>query len=184
MSNQSILESPPSSIDEGELVSALDVAPPSRRSVTITRVLVGLLLVALGATGATWWAHRSGSASATTGLPSIGQLPAGFPTGIPGGGAGAGATGTGGSPADAGSATGSGASGAATTGTVKLVDGDTVYVATEDGKVVKVTVVAATSVSKPATLADLSVGSTVVVTGTTASDGTVTATTVTERATK
>ena len=48
-SNDTILETPPSSVDESELANALDVAPPSRRSVAVTRVLVGLLLVALGA---------------------------------------------------------------------------------------------------------------------------------------
>ena len=52
------------------------------------------------------------------------------------------------------------------------------------GKVVKVKVAATTTVSKPATVSDLTVGSTVVATGTTGSDGTVTATTVTERSTK
>lgn len=174
MSSDSILETPPSSVDDGELASALDVAPPSRRSVTVTRALVGLLLVALGATGATWWAHRTTSTAGSSGFPGAGSLPSGFPSGLPAGGS----SGTGG-----GSGT-SGSSVAATTGTVKLVDGDTVYVSTADGKVVKVKVGATTTVSKPGTVSDLTAGSTVVITGTTGSDGTVAAATVTERSAK
>lgn len=174
-SNDTILETPPSSVDENELASALDVAPPSHRSVTVTRVLVGLLLVALGATGATWWAHRTSSSAggrealAAGGFPSGGSLPSGFPSGAPGAG-GQSVTGT---------TTGTAA--ATTTGTVKLVDGDTVYVATSDGKVVKVKVGKATTVSRTTSLSDVKAGTTVVVSGTTGSDGTVTATTVTER---
>ena len=181
MSNETILETPPSTVDDGELVSALDVAPPSRRSVTVTRVLGGLLLVAVGATGATWWAHRTaGTDGARTalagGFPS-GALPSGLPAGgLPG--AGGASTGTGTAPGTGTAATTS------TTGTVKLVDGDTLYVATSDGKVVKVKVAATTTVSRAASISDVKAGSTVVVTGTSGSDGTVAATTVTERSPK
>ncbi len=177
-SNDTILENPPSTVDESELASALDVAPPSRRSVTVTRVLVGLLLVALGATAGTWWAHRTTSASggreafAAGGFPSGGPLPSIAPSGAAGQG--------GGGQAGTGTTTG-GTAAAATTGTVKLVDGDTVYVATADGKVVKVKVSSTTTVSKATSISDVKAGTTVVVTGTTGSDGTVAASTVTER---
>lgn len=182
-SNDTILETPPSTVDESELASALDVSPPSRRSVAVTRVLVALLLVALGATAGMWWASRTLSTTggrdvaASGGLPSGGTLPSGFPSGAPGG-SGQGTTGQGGT----GSAV-AGTGAAITTGTVKLVDGDTVYVATSDGKVVKVKVATTTTVSRAASIADVKAGSTVVVAGTTGSDGTVTATSVTERPT-
>ena len=177
-SNDTILENPPSTVDESALASALDVAPPSRRSVAVTRVLVGLLLVALGATAATWWAHRTSSTSggrtafAAGGFPSGGTLPSGAPSGAAGQGSG-GQAGTG--------TTTGGTTAAATTGTVKLVDGDVLYVATVDGKVVKVEVASTTTVSRAASISDVKAGTTVVVTGTTGSDGTVAATTVTER---
>lgn len=177
-SNDTILENPPSTVDESALASALDVAPPSRRSVAVTRVLVGLLLVALGATAATWWAHRTSSTSggrtafAAGGFPAGGTLPSGAPSGAAGQGSG-GQAGTG--------TTTGGTTAAATTGTVKLVDGDVLYVATADGKVVKVKVASTTTVSRAASISDVKAGTTVVVTGTTGSDGTVAATTVTER---
>lgn len=177
-SNDTILENPPSTVDESALASALDVAPPSRRSVAVTRVLVGLLLVALGATAATWWAHRTSSTSggrtafAAGGFPAGGTLPSGAPSGAAGQGSG-GQAGTG--------TTTGGTTAAATTGTVKLVDGDVLYVATVDGKVVKVEVASTTTVSRAASISDVKAGTTVVVTGTTGSDGTVAATTVTER---
>lgn len=187
-SNDTILETPPSTVDESELASALDVAPPSRRSVAVTRVLVALLLVALGATAGMWWANRTSSTTGgrdvavSGGLPSGGTLPSGFPSGAPGGsGQGTTAQGTTGQGGTGSAAAGTGA--AVTTGTVKLVDGDTVYVATSDGKVVKVKVATTTTVSRAASIADVKAGSTVVVAGTTGSDGTVTATSVTERPT-
>ncbi len=182
-SNDTILENPPSTVDESALASALDVAPPSRRSVAVTRVLVGLLLVALGATAATWWAHRTSSTSggrtafAAGGFPAGGTLPSGAPSGAAG--QGSGGQGSGGQAAS-GTTTG-GTTAAATTGTVKLVDGDVLYVATADGKVVKVKVASTTTVSRAASISDVKAGTTVVVTGTTGSDGTVAATTVTER---
>ncbi|GGK00725.1 hypothetical protein GCM10010123_33280 [Pilimelia anulata] len=67
------------------------------------------------------------------------------------------------------------------TGTVKLVDGRTVYVQTADGEVVTVRTGTRTAVTlaRPATPAQLAVGSRVTVTGAAADDGTVTATAVT-----
>lgn len=75
-----------------------------------------------------------------------------------------------------------GAGGGATVGTVKLVDGTTLYVQTSDGGITKVSTDPATTVriTKDGTLKDLAPGTTVVVVGTTGSDGTVTARTVTE----
>jgi len=64
----------------------------------------------------------------------------------------------------------------ATTGTVKLVDGTTVYVALANGDVVTVKTDSNTTVTQPGSLKDLPVGATVTVTGQTGSDGSVTAT--------
>ncbi len=70
----------------------------------------------------------------------------------------------------------------ATTGTVKLVDGTTVYLQTADGNTVIVKTNANTSVrlSQAGSVKDLKAGATVSVDGQTGSDGTVTATAITK----
>lgn len=75
-----------------------------------------------------------------------------------------------------------GAGGGATVGTVKLVDGTTLYVQTSGGGITKVSTNPTTTVriTKDGTLKDLTPGTDVVVIGTAGSDGTVTARTVTE----
>lgn len=94
----------------------------------------------------------------------------GFPEGFPGGGAqtGQGAPSAGGQSAEA------------TTGTVKLVDGTTVYIETASGEVVTVRTDADTSVSVPGKLKDLKAGDKVSVEGGADAEGTVTASTVTK----
>lgn len=77
-----------------------------------------------------------------------------------------------------------GASGAArggTSGTIKLVDGGTVYVQTATGDVITIKTNGGTkvAVAKAGALKDLKAGDAVTVQGSTAADGTVTATTVT-----
>ena len=73
-----------------------------------------------------------------------------------------------------------GAAGGATTGTVTEVSGDTLYVTNASGALVKVTVGPSTTVDRnaAASLGSLQVGDTVVVEGTKASSGSVTATSV------
>ena len=74
------------------------------------------------------------------------------------------------------------AGGAATTGTVQKIVGNTIYLKTASGTTVKVTTGGSTkvSVAKTAKASDLKSGTTVVVQGSTGSDGTITATTVTQ----
>ena len=73
------------------------------------------------------------------------------------------------------------AAAAGTTGTVKLVDGKTIYVQTADGSVVTVKTDGRTTVSAAAkgTLKDVKAGQSITVQGPAGTDGTVTATTVT-----
>ncbi|HKT03976.1 MAG TPA: DUF5666 domain-containing protein [Rugosimonospora sp.] len=81
----------------------------------------------------------------------------------------------------AGGNSSTGGSGSATTGTVKLVDGTTVYLQTADGNTVTVKTSGSTSVqvSQAGSLKDLKAGATVSVDGQTGSDGSVTATRIT-----
>lgn len=79
----------------------------------------------------------------------------------------------------------SGTTGASSTfGTVKLVDGTNVYVSDAQGNVVKVATNATTKIttSQPASIAKLKPSTTVIVQGTKAADGTVTATSISQSA--
>ena len=71
-----------------------------------------------------------------------------------------------------------------TTGTIKLVDGSTIYVQTASGELVTIKVNGQTkvAVASAGKLADLKAGDPVTVQGSTGADGTVTATEVTETA--
>jgi hypothetical protein len=79
-----------------------------------------------------------------------------------------------------GTGTGAGALGGATTGTVTEVSGNTLYVTNASGDLVKVTVGPSATVDRnaPSSLGSLQVGDTVVVEGTKASNGSVSATSV------
>jgi translation initiation factor IF-1 len=88
---------------------------------------------------------------------------------------------TGGGQRTAAAPTGAAAAPAGTSGTVQLVDGDTIYVKTADGTVVTIKTSGKTAVrtSAKSTLKDVRPGDTVTVQGTPDAAGTVTATTVT-----
>ncbi|MEV6305298.1 hypothetical protein AB0M02_38200 [Actinoplanes sp. NPDC051861] len=75
------------------------------------------------------------------------------------------------------------AAAAGTTGKVKLVNGKTIYVETEDGTVVTVKTDGDTSVAtaKKGKLSDVKAGDSITVEGATAEDGSVTATSVTKK---
>jgi hypothetical protein len=139
--------------------------PPTR----LTLGLGGVVLVVAGFIGGVLVEKgRPTNSSGNNNTPSISG------TGFPGRfGGGAGGNGSG----------GAGGQGAASTitGTVKFVDGTTVYITTSDGQTVTVKTNSTTTVQSQQTLnlSDLAVGATVSVRGSTGSDGTVTATQVT-----
>lgn len=157
-----------------------DLLPAQRRKGVprVTAILgVGLLAAATFLGGIEAQKQWGGSSSSTAG--------GGFPGRAAAVGAGAG-NGT-------GTATGSGAQGAnggggflrpggggLTTGTVKLVQGSTIYVTTTDGNTVKVTVPSSTPITKSVTtkLSGVHPGDTVTAVGTASSDGVIKATTV------
>ncbi|MEV7416202.1 DUF5666 domain-containing protein [Streptomyces sp. NPDC089919] len=123
-----------------------------------------------GAAGAAGDQGRTGAGRTRggTGQGRTGTGPNGSWQGFGGGGAG----GTGGPAAGAG----------LTTGTVKLVDGTTLYVTDAQGEVVKVTTDARTRITRATTgkVADLQPGQTVTVRGSQNADGDLAATTVAE----
>lgn len=155
-----------------DLSAQLAAKAPRPRATRTTLALGGLVLAVAGFVGGVITYKQFGTPASPAGFgqgPALGagQNPGGF-----GGRGGPNATQAPG---------GGGAAGAATTGTVKLIDGTTIYLTTPDGQTVTVRTSSTTSVrtEQATALTDVPVGATVSVRGTTAEDGTVTATTVT-----
>jgi hypothetical protein len=154
----------------------------SRKGVPrVTAILgVGLLAAATFLAGIEAQKQWGGSSS---GNGRLGARAAAFAAG-PGAGTGtatgtAGANGAQGAPG-AGSGVFRRGGGGLTTGTVKLVQGSTIYVTTANGNTVKVSVPAATAITKSVTtkLSGVHPGDTVTAIGTASSDGVIKATTV------
>jgi hypothetical protein len=160
-----------------DLSQRLDAVAPRRWANRTTVALAGLVLLVggfvAGAQVQKHWGTPASGSSQTTNPYANGANPFA-------GGAGRG-TGTG-----TGSGTGSGTTGtgaaAGTSGTVKLVDGTTVYLTTADGQtvIVKTTPSTSVSVNQAGSLRDLAPGASVTVKGQTASDGSVNATSITK----
>jgi hypothetical protein len=150
-----------------------------------TAALAGLVLVVAGFLGGVLVQKNFGTAASSN--SNSGLTPAALSSraaafgnfGNRGGGTG-GSGNNGGTGGTAGTGTGTAAP---TTGKITLVDGTTVYVTTSAGDVVIIKTNSSTTVrvDQTVTLKQLTVGSTVTVTGTTASDGSVTATTITQQ---
>jgi hypothetical protein len=173
---------PPADEQDGreDLASELAKAAPRRWWNRCTLVLGAVAVLLAGflgglqvqkhwGTAATASSNRAGFAGANRNATGGYQ---GFPgAGREGGGLG---NGTGGAPSASAAA-------AATTGTVKLVDGSTIYVQTPDGTVVTVKTTGTTTVQSAAksSLKNLKAGQAVTVQGPAGTDGTVTATSVT-----
>lgn len=136
-------------------------AKPTR----LTWVLLALLVLTVGFIGGAFADQKLGTSGTSDG--SGFAMPAGMPTFFPAG------------PGIPGAAA---AGGAITTGTVKLVDGQNLYLTDSSGSTVKVTVPSSAAVTSQKTVAltDLAAGTTVLVRGESAPDGTVTATSVAE----
>lgn len=174
---------------DDDLSHALAARPPRRKLPGVTAFLGAAVLISGGfLSGVLVQKHQGGSSSGAGGgnaaalAAAFGRTRTGTGTGT--GATGATGTGTTGTGATAGGAAGGagGAGAGSTVGTVKLVDGSTVYVTTTDGSIVKVTTSKSTTikVTKNGTAQDLAPGTAVVVQGTAGADGVVTATSVTQ----
>lgn len=151
-----------------------ETLPIARRSRSTSRLTIGLLVsvgIAAGFLVGVKLQKDQGAAPASAASPFAAFAGSGA------NGAGRG-VGTGGI---TGAGGGTGGFGGATIGTVKLVDGSNVYITDAQGTVVKVSTTGSTiSKSAPGTVADFQTGETLIVRGTTATDGTVTATSITD----
>ncbi|MEY9870612.1 hypothetical protein ABH931_000066 [Streptacidiphilus sp. MAP12-33] len=170
-------------------IAAELAAPPRRKLPWLTLLLVAGVLGAGSFVAGAMVEKNSGTSSAGSAASAFAKLRSGATggaSGFPGlgGAAGAGAAGSaaGGGTGASGFGGGGGGGGGATTGTVKLVDGNTIYLTDSSGNIVKVTTTGSTTVSiaKSSTVSRLQPGQSVTVRGTTDSSGNVTATTVSE----
>ncbi|WP_432983497.1 hypothetical protein [Dactylosporangium sp. CA-233914] len=171
-----LLAEPPLDDDLNERIAK---SAPRRLANRATYVLAGLALLVVGFVGGAQVQKSYGTAPASAG-PGGGVNPAALASAFAGRNGGQGFPGAGGNGANAGNG-GQGTTGGrgGVTGTVKLVDGTTVYIETADGNTVIVKTSDKTTVSTPGALKDLTAGSTVTVQGQTA-DGSVTATSITK----
>lgn len=161
---------------EGDLAEELAAEPrPRRRPPSVTVLLGAAVLVVGGFAGGVqadkhWGAKKSSDPADLISRLAAGRTGQGGAAGGGFGGFGGGRTGFGGT---------GGGQGGGTSGTVKLVDGDVIYVQTANGIVrVKTTGSTKVTVARKSTTKALKTGSTVTVQGTQGQDGTVTATSV------
>ncbi|WP_433212798.1 hypothetical protein ACQP00_00695 [Dactylosporangium sp. CS-047395] len=161
-----LLAEPPLDDDLNERIAK---AAPRRLANRATYALAGVALLVVGFVGGAQVQKSYGTAPAASG-PAGGANPAALASAFAGRGGNFGGQG------NAGTGT---TSRGGVTGTVKLVDGTTVYVETADGQTVIVKTSDKTTVSTPGALKDLAAGSTVTVQGQSA-DGSVTATSITK----
>lgn len=166
-----------------DLAAELAAAAPRRWWNKATSYLgAAMLLVGGFAAGAyvqrEYGRPASPSAGRSTGVSGNAAAPFGRDSTGGANGSAEGGAGTSGGATGAGSAAGASS---ATTGTVKLVDGTTVYVETAEGDVVTVRTDGETTVAsaKPSSLKDLAAGDKVTVQGSSSGEGTVTATSIT-----
>ncbi len=166
-------------ISDGDLTVAL-ARRPKVRLPSLTMTLLVAAVLGIGFVGGALVGKHYGSSSSSSA--------AGFGAFTRFGGAGAAGASSSASAAPAGSSGFPGRSGGGlfggggTIGTIKLVDGDIVYVQTETGSIVQVTTSAATKVtaSTSVPLKDLAPGETVIVEGTTKANGSVAATSISQ----
>ena len=182
----SVLSSPLGNDDE---LTAVLTRRPRAKLPSLTVVLVVLVVASAGFIGGVLTGKHYGSSGSSGAagfrLPAGVTLPSGAAGGPGGGFPGSGAGGTGSSTGGTGTGTGTGGgfgAGNATIGTIKLVDGKTVYVQTTSGSIVQVTTSSATkvTVSTSAPVKDLTPGTTVIVQGSKNSGGGVTATSISQ----
>lgn len=162
---------------EGDLTEALAARPEPRRGRPSVTVLLGAGVLLVGGFVGGVQADKHWGAKKSTDPAALIRQFAALRGGQSGGQSG-GAGGFGGFGGGRNQSTGQGG-GQDTSGTVKLVDGDVLYVQTADGIVrVKTTGSTKVTVAKKSALKALKAGSKVVVQGAPGQDGTVTATSV------
>ena len=182
-----VLSSP---LDNGDGLTAALTRRPRARLPSLTVVLVIVVVASAGFIGGILVGKHYGSSGGTaarfgafapTGTSPSAGTGSGAPTGLGGAGGGFGGTGTG-TGTGGGFGGGAGLAGNATVGTIKLVEGSTVYVQTSAGDIVQVSTSSKTKVTVSSTVPvkDLQPGETVIVQGSKNSKGGVSATSISQ----
>jgi hypothetical protein len=179
-------------LDNGDGLTAVLARRPRAKLPSVTVVLVVVVVASAGFIGGILVGkHYSSSGSPASRLGAFAAAEAspsaatgsGSRTG-PGGGAGGGFGGARGGLSGAGGTGGTGgfAEGNATVGTIKLIDGSTIYVTTSAGDIVQVVTSSGTKVTVSSTVPvkDLQPGETVIVEGSKNSSGGVSATSISQ----
>ncbi|MFF4339404.1 hypothetical protein ACFY00_05615 [Kitasatospora sp. NPDC001540] len=178
--DQELLATAPDARD----ITAELAAPPRRKLPWPTLALAGCVIAVLSFAGGVWYQKDDGSGTGTRAGASNDRLPGAAGRGGYGGGSGRGGYGGGAGQATGGSGQfpGGGAAGGFTRGTVKSVEGNTVYLTDANGNTVKVTTQDSTKVTttKEGKVGDLQPGQTVTVLGSKGADGSYSATQLTE----
>ena len=163
---------------DADLDARLAAAAPKRTANRVTYALGAIVLLVIGFVGGAQVQKSYG----TSNTPAAANP---FPSGLAnqfgnrGGGQYPGGGGQQGDQGQGSTGQGSGTRGGGITGTVKLVDGTTVYVEQADGTVITVKTTDGTTILVPGALKDLKAGSAVTVQGRN-NDGTVDATSITK----
>ena len=168
-----VLSSP---LDNDDELTAVLTRRPRVKLPSLTLVLVALVVASAGFLGGIVVGKHYGSSGSGSPASAFSRFAAGASaTARTGSGSGAGLGGRGGGGGEF-------AAGNATIGTIKLIDGSTVYVQTPAGNIVQVSTSAGTKVTASSTVPvkDLQPGETVIVEGSKNSTGGVTATSISQ----
>ena len=168
-----VLSSP---LDNDDELAAVLTRRPRAKLPSLTLVLATIVVASAGFLGGVVVGKHDGSSSSGSPVSAVRRFAAGASaTAGTGSGSGAGHGGRGGGGAGF-------AAGNATIGTIKLIDGGTVYVQTTGGDIVQVSTSAGTKVTASSTVPvkDLQPGETVIVQGSKNSHGGVTATSISQ----
>jgi hypothetical protein len=176
-------------LDNGDGLTVALARRPRAKLPSLTLVLVAVVVASAGFIGGIVVGKQYGSSGSRGSASAFGGFPGGASGGFP---AGAGAPAGGGAPSSGtgqgfpsgglGNSGGGLAGGNATVGTIKLIDGSTVYVQTSAGGTVQVSTSKGTKVTASSTVPvkDLKPGETVIVEGSKNSSGGVTATSISQ----
>jgi hypothetical protein len=168
-------------LDNGDGLTAALARRPRAKLPSLTLVLVAVVVASAGFVGGIVVGKHYGSSGSRGSAPAFGGFPGGA-SAPAGGGAPSSGTGQGFPSGGLGNSGGGLAGGNATVGTIKLIDGSTVYVQTSAGGTVQVSTSKGTKVTASSTVPvkDLKPGETVIVEGSKNSSGGVTATSISQ----
>ena len=172
--------SSPLADDDDDLTAVLTRRPRAKLP-SITLILVAIVVASAGFLGGALVGKHYGSSSSSNLAAAFRGLAARASSSASAG-SGAGGTGTGAGGSGTGGRSGLFGGGNATIGTIKLIDGGTVYVQTTAGDIVQVATSAGTKVTVSSTVPvkDLQPGETVIVMGSKNSSGAIAATSISQ----